>query len=105
VIGEPSACLPPANTPAGLGVVCQCDNFNRASLNLSPIFNGTNWLLSTSSGSFGIPKIVTQTRLRLTDNTGNNATAATVPGIFPAAGNWISVVRNTPGSSGADGSR
>ena len=81
-----------------------CDNFGRANLNPSTIFN-SNWLLSTSSGSFGIPKIVNQGRLRLTDNTGNNASAATVPGIFPAAGNYISVEfqQYAYNGSGADG--
>ncbi|HTS53251.1 MAG TPA: DUF6701 domain-containing protein, partial [Burkholderiales bacterium] len=105
VVGEPTACLPPVNAPAGVSLVCQCDNFTRPNLNLSPIFNGSNWLLSTSSGSFGIPKIVNQGYLRLTDNTGNNATAATVPGIFPAAGNYISVEfkQYAYNGSGADG--
>ena len=85
-------------------VGCVCDNFGRATLNPSTIFN-SNWLLSTSSGSFGIPKIVNQGRLRLTDNTGNNASAATVPGIFPAAGNYISVEfqQYAYNGSGADG--
>ena len=102
VVGEAFACLPPANAPAGL--VCVCDNFGRATLNPSTIFN-SNWLLSTSSGTFGIPKIVNQGRLELTDNTGNNATAATVPGIFPAAGNYISVEfkQYAYNGTGADG--
>ena len=102
VVGEPYACLPPANAPVAL--ICQCDNFGRATLNPSSIFN-SNWLLSTSSGTFGIPKIVNQGLLRLTDNTGNNATAATVPGIFPAAGNYISVEfkQYAYNGSGADG--
>jgi MSHA biogenesis protein MshQ len=102
VVGEPFACLPPANVP--FGVVCVCDNFGRATLNPSSIFN-SNWLLSTSSGTFGIPKIVNQGRLELTDNTGNNATAATVPGIFPAAGNYISVEfkQYAYNGTGADG--
>ena len=102
VVGEPYACLPPANAP--VAVICQCDNFGRATLNPSSIFN-SNWLLSTSSGTFGIPKIVNQGLLRLTDNTGNNATAATVPGIFPAAGNYISVEfkQYAYNGSGADG--
>ena len=102
VVGEPFACLPPANAPAGL--VCVCDNFGRATLNPSTIFN-SNWLLSTSNGTFGIPRIVNQGRLELTDNTNNNATAATVPGIFPAAGNYISVEfkQYAYGGSGADG--
>src|SRR5215813_11365195 len=102
VVGEAFACLPPANAPAGL--VCVCDNFGRATLNPSTIFN-SNWLLSTSSGTFGIPKIVNQGRLELTDNTGNNATAATVPGIFPAAGKYISVEfkQYAYNGTGADG--
>ena len=102
VVGEAYACLPPANAPAGL--VCVCDNFGRATLNPSTIFN-SNWLLSTSNGTFGIPRIVNQGRLELTDNTGNNATAATVPGIFPAAGNYISVEfkQYAYNGTGADG--
>jgi MSHA biogenesis protein MshQ len=102
VVGEPFACLPPASAPVPL--VCQCDNFGRSNLNPSTIYN-SNWLLSTSSGSFGLPKIVNQSYLRLTDNTGNNATAATVPGIFPAAGNYISVEfkQYAYNGTGADG--
>ena len=101
-IGEAFACLPPTGAPAG--AICQCDRFGRATLNPSTIYNG-NWPLSTSSGSFGIPKIVNQGYLRLTDNTGNNSSSATVPGIFPAAGNWVSVeFQNFAyNGSGADG--
>jgi MSHA biogenesis protein MshQ len=95
-------CLPPANAPGG--VTCQCDRFGRANLNPSTIFNA-NWLLSTSSGAFGIPQITNPGYLRLTDNTGNNSSAATVPGIFPAAGNWVSVEfqNYAYNGSGADG--
>jgi MSHA biogenesis protein MshQ len=101
-VGEVFACSPSTGAPAG--VICQCDRFGRSTLNPSTIFNG-NWLLSTSSGSFGIPKITNQGYLRLTDNTGNNSSAATVPGIFPAAGNWVSVeFQNFAyNGSGADG--
>jgi len=101
-VGEAFDCLPPANAPGG--VTCQCDRFGRANLNPSTIFNA-NWLLSTSSGGFGIPKITNPGYLRLTDNTGNNSSAATVPGIFPAAGNWVSVeFQNFAyNGSGADG--
>jgi MSHA biogenesis protein MshQ len=96
------ACLPPANAPSGLS--CVCDNFGRASLNPSTIFGGS-WQLSSSSGSFGVPKIVNSGYLRLTDNSGSDATAATVPGIFPAAGNYISVEfkHYAYNGSGADG--
>jgi MSHA biogenesis protein MshQ len=43
--------------------------------------------------------------LRLTNNTGNNAKAATVPGIFPASGNYISVEfqQYAYNGTGADG--
>jgi len=103
VVGEPYACLPPANAPAN--VVCQCDNFGRTSVNPSTIFNGGTWLLSKSSGNFGVPQIINPGYLRLTDNSGNVATAATVPGIFPAAGNWVSVEfkQYAYNGTGADG--
>lgn len=104
-VGEAFACLPPTG-PGTIpnGVTCQCDRFGRSNLNPSTIFN-SNWLLSTSSGTFGIPKITNQGYLRLTDNTGNNSSAATVPGIFPAAGNWVSVEfqNYAYNGSGADG--
>jgi MSHA biogenesis protein MshQ len=101
-VGEPFQCLPPANAP--VAVTCVCDNFGRPNLNPSSIF-GSNWLVSTSGGSFGAPRIINQGYLRLTDNTGNNASAATVPGIFPAAGNYISVEfkQHAYSGSGADG--
>lgn len=99
-------CLPPPNTPAGLTVSCVCDNFGRTSLNPSTIFGG-NWTLSNSDG-LGNPYINQNTGLlRLTENTNNNAKAATVPGIFPAAGNYISVefyhYAYNGTNSGADG--
>ncbi|MFZ5511952.1 MAG: hypothetical protein ACOZCP_18055, partial [Pseudomonadota bacterium] len=84
------SCSPPANAPAGISLTCVCDTFQRASLNPSPIF-GSNWIVSTSDSTGILPSIVSPGYLRLTNNTGNNAKAATVPGIFPAAGNYISV--------------
>jgi len=97
-------CNPPPNIPAGVTVSCQCDNFVRATLNPSPIF-GANWTVSTSDGTGILPSIVNPGYLRLTNNTGNNAKAATVPGIFPAAGNYISVEfrQYAYNGSGADG--
>jgi MSHA biogenesis protein MshQ len=83
-------CAPPSNIPAGLTVTCQCDTFARTTLNPSTIFN-SNWVVSTSDTTGILPQIVNPGYLRLTNNTGNNAKAATVPGIFPAAGNYISV--------------
>jgi MSHA biogenesis protein MshQ len=86
----PFPCTPPSNVPAGVTVSCQCDNFARASLQPSTIFN-SNWQISYSDATGILPQIVNPGYLRLTNNTGNNAKAATVPGIFPAAGNYISV--------------
>lgn len=100
----PFACAPPSNTPAGLSLTCVCDTFGRASLNPSTIF-GANWVVSTSDTTGILPSIVNPGYLRLTNNTGNNAKAATVPGIFPAAGNYISVEfqQYAYNGSGADG--
>lgn len=100
----PFACSPPSNTPAGLSLSCVCDTFNRATLNPSTIF-GANWIVSTSDATGILPSIVNSGALRLTNNTGNNAKAATVPGIFPAAGNYISVEfqQYAYNGSGADG--
>jgi MSHA biogenesis protein MshQ len=86
-------CSPPSNIPVGVTVTCQCDNFGRATLNPSTIF-GANWLVSNSDvpAPGTNPYINLGTGLlRLTENSGNNAKAATVPGVFPAAGNYISV--------------
>lgn len=98
---EPVACPAPAGAPAGM--TCLCDNFNRAATSPSTIFNA-DWIVSTSDTTGILPSIVGN-RLRLTNNTGNNAKAATVPGIFPAAGNYISVDfrHYAYNGSGADG--
>lgn len=102
----PPFCSPPSNIPAGLTLTCVCDTFNRATLNPSPIF-GANWAVSNSEGAGGTnPYINTGTNLlRLTESTGYNAKAATAPGIYPAAGNYISVEFNhyAYNGSGADG--
>ncbi|MFZ5567535.1 MAG: DUF6701 domain-containing protein [Pseudomonadota bacterium] len=97
-------CNPPANIPAGITVACVCDNFNRSNLNPSPIF-GQDWITSISDSTGILPSIVNPNYLRLTNNTGNNAKAATVPSAFPAAGNYISVEFNhyAYNGSGADG--
>jgi MSHA biogenesis protein MshQ len=97
-------CSPPANVPAGVTVTCVCDVFGRASLNPSTIYGG-NWALSNSDGISNPYINGTTGFLRLTENTGSNAKAATVPSIFPAAGNYISVEFNHYGynGSGADG--
>ncbi len=107
-IGEAgsSACEQPANTPAGLTLICQCDNFGRTNLNPSPMFTSSNWIVSKSDSTSIVPYINSTTGfLRLTENSGNNAKAATVPGFFPAAGNYISVEfkHYAYNGSGADG--
>ncbi|MHB8623948.1 MAG: DUF6701 domain-containing protein [Sulfuricaulis sp.] len=108
---SPPFCSPPSNIPAGVTVSCECDQFARASLNPSTIFGG-NWAVSSSSGSFTPSIDTTNNLLELTQAVGSEATAATVPGIFPAAGNYISVefrqyaygsTSNPTGPHGADG--
>lgn len=100
----PFVCAPPSNTPGGLALTCVCDTFARPALQPSTIF-GSNWIVSTSDSTGILPSIVNSGYLRLTNNTGNNAKAATVPGIFPAAGNYISVEFQhfAYNGSGADG--
>lgn len=97
-------CNPPSNIPSGVSVSCVCDNFNRANLDPSTIF-GQNWITSISDGTGIQPSIANSSVLRLTNNTGNNAKAATVPAAFPAAGNYISVdfLHYAYNGSGADG--
>jgi MSHA biogenesis protein MshQ len=96
-------CYAPSNAPA-VALTCVCDNFGRTSLNPSTIF-GSNWIVSSSGTTVFNPTISQQGYLRLTQNTGNNATAATVPGLFPASGNYISVEfkHYAYNGSGADG--
>lgn len=101
-----AACAPPANAPVGMVLSCQCDTFARSSLNPSPMFTSSNWTVSTSDATGIVPYINTGTGfLRLTERTGNNAKAATAPGFFPAAGNYISVEfkHYAYNGSGADG--
>ncbi|MBX9960419.1 MAG: hypothetical protein K2Y15_09805 [Burkholderiaceae bacterium] len=97
-------CNPPANIPVGITVACVCDNFNRTTLNPSTIF-GQDWITSISDSTGILPSIINANYLRLTNNTGNNAKAATVPSAFPAAGNYISVEFNhyAYNGTGADG--
>lgn len=104
--GTVSRCSQPSNTPAGLTLTCQCDTFGRAALNPSPMFANGNWTVSTSDSTGVVPYIHPTTKLlRLTDLTNNNAKAATAPGFFPAAGNYLSVEikHYAYGGSAADG--
>ncbi len=109
VVGPPGqGCSPPSNTPSDVSVTCVCDKFilgtDRAALNPSPIF-GANWRATESDGTGILPYIASSGYLRLTPNEGYRAKAATAPGIFPAAGNYISVDFKlyAYGGSGADG--
>lgn len=102
----PNNCPQPTNTPAGLTLTCQCDSFGRSALNPSPMFTSSNWIVSTSDSTGIVPYVNSSSGfLRLTENTGNNAKAATAPGFFPAAGNYISVEfkHYAYNGSGADG--
>lgn len=89
-----------AVTPAP-SAICFMDNFNRASL-------GPDWASSNSKGGFNptINTTASNQRLELTQNTGNQATLATLQRYFPAAGNNVVVSFKQyayPSSSGADG--
>ncbi|NQD37288.1 MSHA biogenesis protein MshQ [Permianibacter sp. IMCC34836] len=78
--------------------VCFSDSFNRSS------GLGSDWATSSSNGSFGVPVIVNN-RLRMTDASGNVATAATLQRLFPADGNFVqlSFLLHDYGGNGADG--
>ncbi|HEY6772976.1 MAG TPA: hypothetical protein VI140_03315, partial [Oxalicibacterium sp.] len=78
---------------------CYVDDFDRPSG--SP---GANWSVGHESGSFGDPRIISG-RLRLTDNSTQASTYATLQRIFPGAGNKIVVEFNhyAYGGNGADG--
>lgn len=69
---------PPTQT-----LTCFNDGFGRASL-------GADWVTTRRSGSFD-PGIVGSSRLRLTNDTNNVATAVTLQRLFPAAGNLVEI--------------
>lgn len=76
---------------------CFIDDFARASL-------GSDWATSTSGGSYGLPRIVSN-RLQLTNSTTGAATAAHLQRVFPASGNKVVVEFDYYGynGNGADG--
>jgi len=77
---------------------------------LTEVFSGpgglsSSWSASSNSGSFGIPRIIDNGRLRLTDASGNVSTVATLLHQFPGAGNRIEIEFDyyAYDGSGADG--
>ena len=78
---------------------CIDDNF------AGPGALSASWSASSSSGTFGTPRIVENGRLRLTDASGQVATVATLLNQFPGADNKIEVEFDlyAYGGTGADG--
>jgi len=78
---------------------CITDNF------VGPGDLSDSWSVGNSSGTFGDPTIASDGRLRLTDNSGNVSTVATLLNQFPGADNRIEVEFDYYGydGSGADG--
>lgn len=81
------------------GLNCITDNF------VGPGNLSDSWSVGNSSGTFGDPTIVSDGRLRLTNNSGNVSTVATLLNQFPGADNRIEVEFDYYGydGSGADG--
>ncbi|RJX32417.1 MAG: hypothetical protein C4516_04095 [Oxalobacter sp.] len=86
-------CVPPENLDAALRaqLTCVCDNFNRAAIN-SPAGPIGSWVVASNDSTGIVPYIPSSAPgyLRLTERTQNNAKSATVPGAYPARGNFIS---------------
>lgn len=101
-------CTPTGTTPADLcdgAIASSCltssaDTFSRTTL-------GNDWAVTSRSGTFGLPRIVSG-RLRLTDDSTEASTGATVQRLFPATNNLITITFKYYGYSnrsnrGADG--
>jgi MSHA biogenesis protein MshQ len=84
-------------------LVCNLNCINDSFL--GPGALSASWSSSSSSGSFGAPKIVENGRLRLTDVSGQVATVATLLNQFPGSDNKIEVEFDlyAYSGSGADG--
>ena len=96
-------CIPnstPANACQSLSsLTCFNDNFSSSLSN--------DWAVVSRSGSFGQPRVVNG-RLRLTDDSNNVSTAATLLRLIPAEDNYVEVILtlsaySSSSSRGADG--